>query len=112
MTSRVSSGRGRAIAGVALLLLVAGCGSGSDDSGAGDPGGETSPSTTPSPSVRVPEATPVVEPADGPLIRTEGATIRGVKGMKRVSDYGIVQGYRNDQLHLTFTIAYSDKPSL
>lgn len=112
MTSRVLSRRGRAVAGVAVLLLVTGCGSGSDDPEAGGPGGEASSPTTPSPSVRVPEATPVVEPADGPLIRTEGATIRGLKGMKRVSDYGIVQGYRNDQLHLTFTIAYSDKPSL
>lgn len=112
MTSRVLSPRGRAIAGVALLLLVSGCGSGSDDSGAGDPGGETSSPTTPSASVRVPEATPVVEPADGPLIRTEGATIRGLKGMKRISDFGIVQGYRNDQVHLTLSIAYSDKPSL
>lgn len=112
MTSRVSSRRDRAIAGAALLLLVSGCGAGSDDPGAVEPGGETSSPTTPSPSVRVPPAEPAVEPADGPLIRTEGATIRGLKGMKRVSDYGIVQGYRDDQLHLTFSIAYSDKPSL
>ena len=111
MTSRVLSRRCRAIAGVALLLLVSGCGSGSDDPGAGDLG-ETSSPTTPSPSVRVPETTPVAEPADGPLIKTEGATIRGLKGMKRISDFGIVQGYRNDQVHLTLSIAYSDKPSL
>ena len=112
MTSRVSWRRGRAVAGAALVLLVSGCGSGSDDSEAGDSGGETSSPTTPSPSVRVPPAEPAVQPADGPLIKTEGATIRGLKGMKRVSDYGVLQGYRNDQVHLTFLIAYSDKPSL
>ena len=112
MTSRVLRRRGRAVAGAALLLLVSGCGSGSDDTGPGDPGGETSSPTTPSPSVRVPPAEPAVEPADGPLIKTEGATIRGLKGMKLVSDYGVLQGYRNDQVHLTFLIAYTDKPSL
>lgn len=115
MTSRVLSRPGRAVAGAALLLLVSGCGSGSDDPEAGATGGSaegTESPSTPSPSVRVPPAVPVVEPADGPLIKTEGATIRGLKGMKLVSDYGVLQGYRNDQVHLTFLIAYSDKPSL
>jgi len=60
----------------------------------------------------VPTADPVVEPADGPLVKTQGATIHALQGMKRVSDFGIVQGYRNDQVHLTFSIAYSDEPSL
>lgn len=112
MTSRVSWRRGCAVAGAALLLLVSGCGSGPDDSGAGDSGGDTSSPTTTSPSVRLPPAAPAVEPADGPLIRTEGATIRGLKGMRLVSDYGVLQGYRNDQVHLSFLPGYTDKPSL
>jgi hypothetical protein len=46
------------------------------------------------------------------LIRTEGATLRALKGMRLVSDYGVLQGYRNDQVHLTFLPGYTDKPSL
>ena len=42
--------------------------------------------------MRVPTPTPTVEPADGPLIKTEGAAIRGLPTYRRISDYGIVQG--------------------
>lgn len=111
MTSRVWS-RGSVVGAAALLLLLAGC---SSDAGGGDPspsGNETTATTSPSTAASVPEPTPTAEPADGPLITTEGATIRGLKGMKRVADFGIVQGYRDDQAHLTLSIAYSDKPSL
>jgi hypothetical protein len=62
--------------------------------------------------VIVPEPTATAEPADGPLIRTEGATIRGLKGYERVSDFGVVQGYRDDQATLTLAPGYTDKPSL
>ena len=114
---RVVRPRGRrwasALAGAALLVLVTGC-SGSDDAGAAPDGQDPAPSSAPSdpPSVRVPEATPFVEPADGPLIRTEGATIRGLEGMRRVSDFGVLQGYRNDQVHLSFLPGYAGDASL
>src|SRR4051794_25189860 len=111
MTSRGTRRRGGAAVGAVLLVLVAGCGGDPEASGSGSADETSSPSSSP-PSVRVPTADPVVEPADGPLIRTQGATIHALKGMKRVSDYGIVQGYRDDQAHVTFSIAYSDAPSL
>lgn len=111
MTSRGARRRCGVTGGAILFLLMAGCSADSEASGTDSGGEAATPSTTP-PTVRVPTAAPVVEPAAGPLIRTEGATIHGLKGMKRVSDYGIVQGYRNDQVHVTFSIAYSDKPSL
>ena len=114
MTSRVW-GRGSVGSvvpvAVALVLLLAGCSSAGEDTPSPS-GGETSATTSPSPSVAVPESTPVVEPADGPVIRTENATIRGLKGYKRVSDFGVVQGYRDDQATLTLAPGYTDKPSL
>lgn len=108
-TPGVSLRRGPVALVVALLLLLAGCGSSSDDSAFR---GEASTSPSPSSSVRVPSPTPTVEPADGPLIETEGATIRGLKTYKRIADYGAVQGYRDDQSFLTFAFGFTDKPSL
>jgi hypothetical protein len=99
-----------AVVGAALLVLLAGCGADSEGSGSGTE--ETSSPSSSPPTVRVPTSTPVVEPADGPLIKTEGATIRGLKGMRLISDYGALQGYRNDQAHVSFIRGYSDKRSL
>jgi hypothetical protein len=115
MISRVSWRRGATVAGAVLVLLVAGCGSGSDDpdaSGSGAPAGGTSETPSPSPSVAVPSPTATIEPADGPVIRTEGARIRGLSTYKRVSDFGVLQGYRDDQSTLSFLPGYTDKPSL
>ena len=111
MTSRGTGRRLGAVISAALLVLVAGCGADPEGDGPGAADGTTSPSSSP-PTVRVPTSTPVVEPADGPLIKTEGATIHGLKGMKRISDYGVLQGYRNDQAHVSFIRGFSDKPSL
>lgn len=116
MTSRVtSSGRHAAPAALAVLvgLLLTAC-AGSDDRDTDGPDGGTATSSpaSASASIRVPEPTPVVEPADGPLIRTEGATIRGLKKMRLVSDYGVLQGYRNDQAHLSFLPGYAGDASL
>ena len=110
MTSRVLR-RGVAVAGVALLLGTAACGSGDGSGGDGTSSPTSSPTPSP-PSVRVPTSAPTVEPADGPLIRTEGATIRGLKKMRLVSDYHVLQGYRNDQAHLTFLPGYAGDASL
>lgn len=111
MTSRVWS-RGSVVGSAALLLLLAGCGSDPEGGDSSPSDGGTSATTSPSSSATVPEPTPTAEPADGPLIRTEGATIRGLKGYKRVSDFGVVQGYRDDQATLTLSPGYTDKPSL
>ena len=115
MTSRVW-GRGSVAGAAALLLvpllLVGACGSDENGGGASPVGGSTPAATSAPPSVEVPEPTPTVEPADGPLITTEGATIRGLKSHKLLSDLGVVQGYRDDQSTLTFSFGYSDKPSL
>ncbi len=119
MTSRVTPRRpcrAPAVAAPAVLVilgvLLAGCG-GSDGGGAdGADGAAETASPSASASVRVPETTPVVEPADGPLIRTEGATIRGLRKMRLVSDYGVLQGYRNDQAHLSFVPGYAGDASL
>jgi hypothetical protein len=114
MTSRVSRHRGSTLAGAVLLLALTGCGSGSDDPVAGGSGGSGGGTGTPTPlpSVRVPTATSSVEPADGPLLRTEGATIRGLETYELVSDFGVLQGYRDDQSTLSFLPGYTDKPSL
>jgi len=114
MTSR-AWGRGSVVGAAALLLLLAGCSS--DEEGGGpQPADPTSSSTPSSPSATasasVPEPEPTAEPADGPLIRTEGATIRGLKGYRLVSDFGVVQGYRDDQSNMSFSPGYTDKPSL
>ena len=111
MTSRVW-GRGSVVGAAALLLLLAGCGSDKEEGGPSPTGGETSASSSPTTSASVPTPTPTVEPADGPLIKTEGATIRGLKGYKLVSDFGVVQGYRDDQSAMSFSPGYTDKPSL
>lgn len=115
MTSRVR-GRGPVVGAVALLLLLGGCSSdassGDREDGASPSDGATSATTSPTASATVPEPAPAIEPADGPLISTEGATIRGLKGFKLVSDFGVVQGYRDDQTTLTLAPGYTDKPSL
>ena len=60
----------------------------------------------------MPTPTPAVEPADGPLIKTEGATIRGLPSYRRVSDFGALQGYRDDQSTVTLLPGYTDVKSL
>jgi hypothetical protein len=110
MTSRGIRRRLAALAACAVLAPTAACTAGSGSSGAAT-GSPSSPTSSPT-SVRVPTSAPAVEPADGPLIRTQGATIRGLPTYRRVSDFGIVQGYRDDQSAMTFSIAYSDKLSL
>lgn len=111
MSARVW-GRGSIVGSAALLLLLVGCGSDEEGGGRSPSGNETTATRSPSTSASVPEPTPTAEPADGPLITTEGATIRGLKGYKRVSDFGVVQGYRDDRATLTLSPGYTDKPSL
>jgi hypothetical protein len=116
MTSRVTSprrhGAPAALGAVLVGLLLTACGGSDDRDTDGPDGGTGTSSPSASASIRLPEPTPVVEPADGPLIRTEGATIRGLKKMRLVSDYGVLQGYRNDQAHLSFLPGYAGDASL
>ena len=110
MTSRGNRRLYAVLVAAAMLAATTSCASGSDGSSGSD---DPAPSpTSSSPTVRVPTPTPTVEPADGPLIKTEGAAIRGLPTYRRISDYGIVQGYRDDQSALTFGAALSDKKSL
>ena len=101
--------RASGIAAASLLVLLAGCSSDADDPGIG---GDSPESPTTSASVRVPDPTPTVEPADGPVIKTEGATIRGLPTYRRVSDFGALQGYRDDQSTVTLLPGYTDMKSL
>lgn len=85
------------LAAATLVLATSAC----QDSADGDPAA-TDPATTsetssPTGSVTVPEPTEAVEPADGVLIDVPGATMHGLKGYRTVADYGLVQGYGDDQ---------------
>jgi hypothetical protein len=101
--------RASGVAAASLLVLLAGCSSDADEPGTG---GDSPESPTTSTSVAVPTPTPTVEPADGPLIKTEGATIRGLPSYRRVSDFGALQGYRDDQSTVTLLPGYTDVKSL
>ena len=61
-----------------------------------EPGSSSSSTSSPSESA-LPEPTPSAEPADGVLIDVPGATMRGLKGYRHVADYGLVQGWGDDQ---------------
>ena len=67
-------------------------GGGATESPAASPS-STSPAETPV----VSEPTPSIEPADGPRIEVPGASMRGLKGYRRVSDFGVVQGWGDRQ---------------
>lgn len=89
---------------VVAIALVAGCGSSSPDpepSGSPSDGGSASASES-SPPVPTPTST-VIEPADGKLIKIPGASMHALPTYKRVSDYGIVQGYNDGQSSVTFS---------
>lgn len=103
--------RASGIAAASLLVLLAGCASDADPD-TGGTGGDSPETPTVSSSVRVPPPTAAVEPADGPVIRTEGATIHGLPGYRRVSDFGALQGYRDDQSTVTILPGYTDVKSL
>lgn len=87
----------------ATVLPLTGCGS---------PTSSTPEPAPASPTVPVPTPTTYVEPADGPRIVTEGAYIHGLKGMHRTSDFGALQGWRDDQVHITLIRGYGADPSL
>ncbi len=111
MTSREAFRRRVAlVAAAGLVPFAAGCGSGGD--AAPDEPSSPSASATASASVPLPPPTTAVEPADGPLLRTEGATIRGLKTYQVVTKAGVLQGYRDSRSSLIFSPGYTDKPSL
>lgn len=103
MTSRASRPR-RALStavAVGVLAVTAGCQSSSGESAQEPTTGTPTTSTTPVP-VPVP-STPVVEPSDGKVVKVPGASMRALRSYKRVSDYGIVQGYNDEKSALTLS---------
>ena len=86
--------------GALALALTAGCQSSEDPEA--DPTATSSPSTTSSTPVPVP-STSVVEPSDGKVVKVPGASMRALKSYKRVSDFGIVQGYNDERSALTLS---------
>lgn len=103
MTSRADRPRLALSAAVAagVLAVTAACQSSTEGS-ATEPATDTpSTSTTPTP-VPVP-STPVVEPADGKVVKVPGASMRALRSYERISDYGIVQGYNDKQSALTLS---------
>lgn len=97
MSSRVSHRISRVALAAGLLLVAPACQSDGED----DPGGSatsaptsTSESPTPTPT---PTPTATVEPADGVLIDVPGATMHALKGYRSIADYGLVQGWGNDE---------------
>lgn len=118
MTSR---GSGRALAVPLSIVLVWGVllwGASACQSSPGEesaPGGDpTSPSASEASSAppELPEPTPTVEPADGPLIDVPGATMRGLKTYTRLEDYGHIQLYRDSQSGVTVASVVSEATSL
>ena len=103
-----------AVTAVALAVLAAGCGSSSEDPGpSGTPTSATATATTSdSPSPVPTPTTTVVEPADGKVIKIPGASMRALATYKRVSDYGIVQGYNDNQSSVTFSPSLTRATSL
>lgn len=114
----ISRGAGRrwlvSSAGVVALAVLTGCQS-SPSEGSGGSGSDasatTSPATSSSAPVPVP-STPVVEPSDGKVVKVPGASMRALKSYKRVSDYGIVQGYNDRQSALTLSPNLTTRGSL
>lgn len=103
MTSRASRPR-RALStavAVGVLAVTAGCQSSSGESAQEPTTSTPTTSTTPVP-VPVP-STPVVEPSDGKVVKVPGASMRALRSYKRVSDYGIVQGYNDEKSALTLS---------
>ena len=97
--------------GVAALALASGCQSGAGGA-TDDPTDGTSTSTS-SPPVPVPtSSTPVVEPADGKLVKVPGASMHALPTYERTSDFGIVQGYNDGQSSLTLSPSLTLAPSL
>ncbi|NYE37234.1 hypothetical protein F4692_002367 [Nocardioides cavernae] len=99
-------------AGVIALTVTTGCqSSASDETGGDGPATATSsPSATSSAPVPVPDAP--VEASDGKVVKVPGASMRALKTYKRVSDYGIVQGYNDEQSALTLSPNLTQKTSL
>lgn len=99
-------------AGMVCLALTAACQSSADDAEAGSAATATgSPSTTSPAPVPVP-STPVVEASDGKVVKVPGASMRALRSYKRVSDYGIVQGYNDEQSALTLSPNLTEGTSL
>lgn len=111
MTSRGCRKRSLvSVAAVALAVLAAGCGSSSEDPDPSDT--PTSATTSDSSSPATTPTTAVVEPADGKLIKVPGASMRALATYKRVTDYGIVQGYNDYQSSVTFSPSLTPAASL
>ncbi len=92
-----------------LLLALSACQS-SESEGPSNP----TPSTTPptSQAAKVPPPTPTTEPARGPVIDVPGGTLRAIKGFHRTIDYGLVQGYGNQQASVLFSPSLTNAKSL
>jgi hypothetical protein len=103
MTSRAVRPRLALSAALAVVVLTGATACQSSSGGsATEPATDTpTTSTTPTP-VPVP-STPVVEPADGKVVKVPGASMRALRSYKRISDYGIVQGYNDEQSALTLS---------
>jgi hypothetical protein len=100
-----------ACVGVLALAVVTGCQSSAEEPSDPTSSATSSPST-PSPSSPAPTSTPVVEPADGKLVKVPGASMRALPTYERNSDFGIVQGYRDGQSSLTLSPSLTMAPSL
>ena len=95
---------------VSLVAIATGCGSSSPDP---DPTDSPTTGTSASTSSPTPSATStIVEPADGRLIKVPGASMHALATYKRVSDYGIVQGYNDGQSSVTFSPSLTRAASL
>ncbi|MCW2736788.1 hypothetical protein [Nocardioides sp.] len=102
-----------AVAAVSLVALATGCGASSADPDPSDsPTKDASASTSESPSPTPSATSTVVEPADGRLIKVPGASMHALATYKRVSDYGIVQGYNDGQSSVTFSPSLTRAASL
>lgn len=103
MTSRATRPRRALSTAVAVgaLAVTAACQSSSGESAQEPTTDSPTTSTTP---VRVPEpSTPAAEPTDGKVVKVPGASMRALRSYKRVSDYGIVQGYNDEKSALTLS---------
>ena len=106
MTSRASRRRLALSSAVAagVLAVTAGCQSSTGESSGKPPAGTSGTTSTSPTEVPVPEPSiPVVEPADGKVVKVPGASMRAFRTYKRVSDYGIVQGYNDSQSAMTLS---------
>ena len=89
--------------GVGVLALTAGCQSSSGRGGDEPADAATSSTSSPTPTPEPTSETPTVEPADGVLIKVPGASMRALPTYKRVADYGIVQGYNDENSALSLS---------